>query len=125
MIAVIDIGDGVFSLNFNDDNDNDNDNCLNSMELCPSLEAASRSATEELPISWNLNVQYRVRKSLPLVRILIQINPVHTAPSSFFKIHFNVILPPTSVFLVHRPPSIRPLPPHIAYQQSSARKADS
>jgi hypothetical protein len=64
------------------------------MELGPSREAASCVATQELPnILWNTKAHYRVHKSLPLVHILSQINPVHTTS----KIHLNITFPPSSM----------------------------
>jgi hypothetical protein len=52
------------------------------MEMNPSWEAASRSGTQEFSnILRNPNIHHCVHKSLLLVSILSQMNPVHTTPS--------------------------------------------
>jgi hypothetical protein len=65
------------------------------MELSPSWQAASCSATQELPsILRNPKVHHHIHKSPPLVPILKQINPLHAIPSYLSKIQFNIIYPP-------------------------------
>jgi hypothetical protein len=67
------------------------------MDPSPSWGAINWAATQELPsISWNPKVQYRVRKSPPLLPILSHINPIHTIPSYLSKIHPDIVHPPTS-----------------------------
>lgn len=38
-------------------------------------------------------VHYPVHRRPPVLPVLIQMKPVHTLPTSFFKIHFNVSFP--------------------------------
>jgi hypothetical protein len=62
--------------------------------LNPSSETANCAAAQQLQgILYNPKVHYRVHKIPSLVRILSQINLVHTAPSYFSKIHFQISYP--------------------------------
>jgi hypothetical protein len=64
------------------------------MEPSPSWETSSCLATQEfLNILLNPIFQYRVHMGPPLVPILSQPNPIHTTPSYFSKIYFNIIFP--------------------------------
>jgi hypothetical protein len=62
------------------------------MELSSPWEAASRSATHEIPsILWNKNDHYHIHKSLPIVSILRQLNPVNIL--NYISLGYILILP--------------------------------
>ena len=65
-----------------------------STEQISSWETNSSSAGQGIPRTlWNSKIHHRFHKVSPLVHILIPINSVHAFPLSFFKIHFNIVLP--------------------------------
>jgi hypothetical protein len=63
------------------------------MELSTTREDNScvGSYPRNSPHFWNPKVYYRIQKSLPLVPIMSQTNPVHTTQRYFSKIHLNII----------------------------------
>jgi hypothetical protein len=66
------------------------------MEHSTSSEANSRAPSQISRSLWDLKVHYRVHSSCPAIGLNQgQINPIHNITPCFFKIHFNIILPPT------------------------------
>jgi len=62
------------------------------MEQNPSWESNSHSANQEIStLQWNLKIRYCIHYSPPLVPVLSYMNPVHTLPTYFSKIHTNII----------------------------------
>jgi hypothetical protein len=66
------------------------------MEQCSSRQGTSSSASQEIfHLLQNPKFRYHIRKSLPAVSIMGQMNQVNIFPSYFFKIYLNIILPLT------------------------------
>jgi hypothetical protein len=66
---------------------------INSVEQSPSWEGNSHSACQDTAsLLWNPKVRYHIHKIPPLILNLGQMNPIHTFPSCFSKIYFNIIL---------------------------------
>jgi len=64
-------------------------------ELSPSWEHISHSSSQEIfRFLWNPKLQYCAHKSLSLIPILRQLNPVHNFPPYFPTVHSNIIFPP-------------------------------
>jgi hypothetical protein len=96
----------------------------NSMELSTTPEIPTCLDTRQFPSSLlNPKVQYRIHKSSPPAPVLSQTNSVHITPSHLYKIHANIIQPPTSwssqwppsLWLSHQQPIRVPLLPHSCY----------
>ena len=66
----------------------------NSLEHNTSWKANSSLVSQEIHhILWNPKLQYHVHKSLPLVFILSETNPVHAISSCLLEINSNLTLP--------------------------------
>lgn len=64
-----------------------------SIRQSPYWEYGGCSASQEsLHLLWNPKVRYCVHKSLPMVCILSQLNPVYVLPHEFVNIHFDIVL---------------------------------
>jgi hypothetical protein len=63
----------------------------NSMGHSPNWKADSHSASQEiLRLLWDPKVHYSVHRNPPLVHLLSRMNPLHTFPPYFPKIHSNI-----------------------------------
>jgi hypothetical protein len=79
------------------------------------LETSSLSPSQEITcVLLNLKYITMLISNQSHVRVLSQITPVHTAPSSFCKIHLNCVLPITPWF-PHQNPVCIPFLYHICH----------
>jgi hypothetical protein len=95
------------------------------MEPSP-WEAVNRLTSQEIPnILWTPKMHYCFHKSVLLVSIPSQINPVHNTPSYFTKIYFNIIFPPKflSFRLSHHNPLCIPLLSQVCYMLCPSQTA--
>jgi len=60
-----------------------------------SWENIHSAGKQILPLSWNLNVHYRLHKIPSLVPILSQMHPLHIFPSCFLKFNSCIIVSST------------------------------
>lgn len=57
-------------------------------------EANGLSSSQKIPhIVWDLKVHYGIYRSLQMVSVLSQVNPVCNLPAILFRTYFNNILP--------------------------------
>jgi hypothetical protein len=72
----------------------------NGLQKIRRLVATSSSGNDEIiRILWNPKSRYRLYKNPPTVPVLRLLHPAHTLPPYCFKIHLNIILPSTPMFL--------------------------
>jgi hypothetical protein len=62
---------------------------LNCRKYSHSRNVDSRSANQEIRLSWKPTIHYRVHKSPPLNTILSHTNPIFIITSYLFQIYFN------------------------------------
>jgi hypothetical protein len=73
------------------------------MEHSTSWEANSHSASQKLPALYGTWRFITMFASLSLVPVLSQMNPIHTSPPYFSKIHSDTVLPSPLDFFVSPP----------------------
>jgi hypothetical protein len=110
---------------------NKKEQLTDSIELSPSWEVTSCSATQEfLKILLNPKFHYHVHKSPSLVPTLDQMNSVQTTPSYLSKIHFSIILQyslglPSGLFFFGSQPNITEVYQHYRSLRRSSNVLNS